>query len=204
MSPSTREGPHRSSPRIHTSRNGYRVVEIPAGPARPIRADDFLPYIGDFGSFLRGRGKHDRPDVVHAQFWTSGLAAALATRASRVSVVQTFHTLTEDAIHPNMPALSGSSAETPSGSSRRARRSLVRRGIPRKRISVIPSGVDVSWFSPDGCCLQRTGLHRMVCAGQLVRSKGFDVAIAALARLPDTELLVAGEQIPKDPEAARL
>jgi glycosyltransferase involved in cell wall biosynthesis len=44
----------------------------------------------------------------------------------------------------------------------------------------------------------------MVCAGQLVRSKGFDVAIAALARLPDTELLVAGEQIPKDPEAARL
>jgi hypothetical protein len=85
MSTSTREGPHRSSPRIHTSRNGYRVVEIPAGPARPIRADDFLPYIGDFGSFLRERGKHDRPDVVHAQFWTSGLAAALATRASRVS-----------------------------------------------------------------------------------------------------------------------
>src|SRR5690606_23925428 len=70
---------------------------------------------------------------------------------------------------------------------------LERMGVPRSRASVVPCGVDLSLFTPDGEVADRAdGMRRLVSVGRLVQRKGFDTAIRALPLLPDTELLIAG------------
>ena len=76
-----------------TMPGGYRVVHVPAGPAHHVPKDELLPYMGEFTRFLRERWELDRPDVVHAHFWMSGLAALMAARPVEIPVVQTFHAL---------------------------------------------------------------------------------------------------------------
>lgn len=77
-------------------------------------------------------------------------------------------------------------------------------GMPAGRISVIPNGIDSARFQPDAEA--RAGARRrlgiaadaplLVATGRLEREKGFDTAIAALARLrdhwPELRLLIAG------------
>src|ERR1700722_17383402 len=75
------------------SAGGVRFEYVPAGPAAALPEDKLLPQLGAFSDALAQRWQQNPPDVVHAHFWTSGLAALAATRSSRVPVVQTFHTL---------------------------------------------------------------------------------------------------------------
>jgi glycosyltransferase involved in cell wall biosynthesis len=81
-------------------------------------------------------------------------------------------------------------------------------GVPRSRISVVPCGVDLDRFTPDGPSAPKGLPHRLVSVGRLVPRKGFSTAIAALRWLPDTELVIAGGPTPgrlaADPEAERL
>jgi glycosyltransferase involved in cell wall biosynthesis len=86
---------------------------------------------------------------------------------------------------------------------------LARLGAPRRRTTVVPCGVDTAAFAPEGPVFPRGGRTRLVVLGRLVRRKGVDEVIAALRRLPDVELLVAGgpdtpEALDRDPDAARL
>jgi glycosyltransferase involved in cell wall biosynthesis len=52
--------------------------------------------------------------------------------------------------------------------------------------------VDLDRFDPDGPATGRGARHRLLSVGRLVPRKGFDVAIAALRGLQDTELVIAG------------
>src|SRR6185295_8769035 len=86
---------------------------------------------------------------------------------------------------------------------------LVRLGAARARLTVVPCGVDLTLFRPDGPCEPRTpGRRRLVSVGRLVQRKGVGNVIQALAQLPDTELVVAGgpprDELGGDPEADRL
>jgi glycosyltransferase involved in cell wall biosynthesis len=59
-------------------------------------------------------------------------------------------------------------------------------------LSVLTGGVDVERFSPVGPAVARTDLHRLLClAPNPLPCNGFDIAIRALARVPDAELIVA-------------
>src|SRR5690606_17132834 len=70
------------------------VVHVPVGPPQAIPKDDLFPLMDDFGSWVeQDWTRHGAPDIVHAHFWMSGLAALRATRHNRVPVVQTFHAL---------------------------------------------------------------------------------------------------------------
>src|SRR5215472_18755247 len=51
------------------------------------------PHIAALASQLADRWSCDPPDVIHAHFWTSGLAALAGARDVDIPVVQTFHTL---------------------------------------------------------------------------------------------------------------
>ncbi len=73
--------------------SGVTVEHVPAGPPRPLPKDDLLAYMPGFAAWLAERWQASRPDVVHAHFWMSGLAAVTAARRCPVPVVQTFHAL---------------------------------------------------------------------------------------------------------------
>src|SRR5260370_32009114 len=79
--------------------DGVRVEHINAGPvpqAAPAAEQDdadLLERVPAFSGPLRSIWHRERPDVVHALRWTSGLAALAAARDLRLPVVQEFSSL---------------------------------------------------------------------------------------------------------------
>ena len=67
----------RELPDVVECGNGAQVVHVPAGPAGPLARDELLPHMGEFGRWLASEWSRGawQPDVVHAHFWMSGLAA---------------------------------------------------------------------------------------------------------------------------------
>ncbi|GGM08167.1 glycosyltransferase [Nakamurella endophytica] len=199
---------------------GYRVVHVDAGPAEPLGKDDLAVFMPQFGRELRRSWlRTGLPDVVHAHFWMSGVAALDAVRGTAVPVVQTFHALgTVKRRHQGDADTSPAdrvTTETRVG--RRVQRvvatcsdevaELDRMGVPADRVRVVPCGVDVEHFTPrpaaDGTGPAATDRidpvgsrgrprYRLLSVGRLVGRKGVDTVIEALPALPDVELVVAG------------
>lgn len=72
---------------------GVTVEHVPAGPATRLPESGLLPYLSDFSAGLQERWDRERPDVIHAHSWTSGLAAIAGAERLGVPVTQTFHSL---------------------------------------------------------------------------------------------------------------
>ncbi|MEU4341978.1 glycosyltransferase [Nocardia sp. NPDC023852] len=195
---------------------GYRVVHVPAGPPKPLGKDRILPYLGEFGTFLQRHWIVEKPDIVHAHFWMSGLAAELAARAHNIPVVLTFHALgtvkrryqglvdTSPRSRVRFERLIAARAAHILATSADEIVELGRMGVPRIRTSIVPCGVDLSMFTPEGSTVERDHRHRLLAVGRLVPRKGFDTSIKALQELPDTELVIAGGPADDDSEPRRL
>ena len=199
---------------------GVTVVHVPAGPPTQLAKDELLPHMAAFGEYLAASWATSPPDLVHAHFWMSGLAAVAGARGRNVPVVQTFHALgaVKRRYQGGQDTSPPERIERERQLGRRVHRTiatcsdevfeLVRLGVPRDRISVVPCGVDLGRFSSAGPVARRGGRPRLVAVGRLVPRKGFDTAIAALRGLPAAELLIAGgppaNRLNADPEAARL
>jgi phosphoheptose isomerase len=81
-------------PEVVRWENGVRIIHVPAGPAQHIPKEQLLPYMADFTAFLVKWCKRRRPyDLIHANFWTSGLVAADVKAATGIPFVVTFHAL---------------------------------------------------------------------------------------------------------------
>ena len=200
--------------------DGVVVEHLDAGPATWVPRDQLLPLVGQLGSELATRIAADPPDLVHAHFWMSGLAALSATRDVHVPVVQTFHALgvtkrrfqgradTSPPVRIRMERALARAVDRVVATSTDEVAELVRLGATRKRITVVPSGVDVDQFTPDGPVAERGDRPRVLCIGRLVPRKGFDTVIRALVGVPDAELVIAGgpaaAELADDPEATRL
>ncbi|MGQ0574835.1 MAG: glycosyltransferase [Pseudonocardia sp.] len=203
-------------PPVVTMRNGVRVHHLDAGPARPVPSDELVPHLPAMAATLRAAWLRRRPGVVHAHFWTSGLVALGAARDLDVPVVQTFHALgsvqrrhhgRDDAGPPGRVAAEryvGRQADRVVATCSDEVVELIRLGVPRRRIGLVPCGVSTDVFTPSGPILPRSPRRRLVTVGRLARRKGVDETIAALAGVPDAELLVAGGTGPGDPDVARL
>lgn len=204
---------------------GVHVVHVDAGPARHVPKDELLPWMPAFAAWLqRAWARPDRrPEVVHAHFWMSGLAALEAGRALGVPVVQTFHALgsvkrRHQGDHDTSPvdrvALEAGlvrDVDLVVATCRDEVAELDALAVARRRPAVVPCGVDVEHFEPDGEVEPRAAgspRFRLVSVGRLVERKGVETAVRALAVLPDVELVVAGGPPPRelhlDPEAVRL
>ena len=85
---------------------------------------------------------------------------------------------------------------------------LVRIGADLRRVAVVPCGVDLELFRPDGPATPRGRQGRLLVVSRLVERKGIGNVITAMARLPQAELVVAGgppaAELGADPEARRL
>ena len=200
--------------------DGVLVEHLDAGPAAPVPRDELLPFVGQLGSELAARFAADPPDLVHAHFWMSGLAALSATRDLDVPVVQTFHALgvtkrrfqgrhdTSPPVRIRMERALARDVDRIVATCTDEVGELIRLGAARNRITVVPSGVDVDQFSPDGPVAERGDRPRVLCIGRLVPRKGFDTVIRALVGVPEAELIIAGgpaaDELAGDPEAARL
>lgn len=199
---------------------GVRVEHVAAGPATELPKDELLPHMGELADRLAEAWRAERPDVVHAHFWMSGLASLDAARVE-VPVVQTFHALgvvkrryqgARDTSPPNRLELERRilrEVDRVIATSSDEVCELARMGGERDRIAVVPCGVDLDRFRPDGPAEERrSGRRRLVYVGRMVERKGVEDIIRALVELPDAELVAAGGPPPgdlgDDPEMRRL
>ncbi|MEU1754488.1 glycosyltransferase [Micromonospora matsumotoense] len=203
--------------------DGYEVVHVPAGPAEPVAKDALLPHMKEFSHWLTGRwrGGDWTPEVVHAHFWMSGLAALTAGRQTGVPVVQTYHALGTvkrryQGVQDTSPARRigyerelGRAVDRVVAQCRDEVGELVRLGVPRSRMTVVPSGVNLDTFAPLGPAVEREpDRPRVLTVGRLVERKGFQTVIRAMALVPDAECVVVGGPpaglLETDPYARRL
>jgi D-inositol-3-phosphate glycosyltransferase len=200
--------------------DGVVVEHVDAGPPGPIPKDELLPYMGIFALRLAQALRRRRPDLIHSHFWMSGLAAAAAGRALGVPVVHTFHALgavkrrhqgAADTSPPVRCAVEAGLLQRTAGVIATCRdevAELQALGADARRVAVVPCGVDLERFRPDGPRRPRAHRARVVAVTRLVERKGIADLIEAVARLPGVELLVAGgpacEGLVDDAEACRL
>ena len=207
--------------------SGVEVVHVTAGPADHVSKDELLPFVPALADGLERAWLDDRPDVVHAHFWMSGLAALDAARRRSVRdaggglpvpVVQTFHALghvkrrhqghldTSPAERATLEPWVGRSVDTVIATCSDEVFELRGIGVDADRIDVAPCGVDARLFTPEGPQEARRRPVRLATVGRLVTRKGHGNAISALARVVaaghDAELLVVGgprrEDLPAD------
>jgi D-inositol-3-phosphate glycosyltransferase len=198
---------------------GVLVMHVPAGPAEPLPPDLLLSHMGDFAQWLRTAWTRDdwRPEVAHAHFWTSGLAAVTAARQVGIPVVQSFHELGEltrtgagqGPSRSGYERALGRAVDRVVAQSQEEVRGLVRIGVPRARLTLVPAGVDSDHFTPDGPAVDRDpDRPRILSVGRLVERKGFGDVIQAMRFVPGAECVVVGgpppDQLAADPQAAKL
>jgi D-inositol-3-phosphate glycosyltransferase len=201
---------------------GVTVRHVPAGPPRVLPKDELLRYMPAFADWLAARWREEPPDVAHAHFWMSGIAAIRAAARSPVPVVQTFHALGSvkqrwqaeaDTSPPQRLGVEATVAQRATAIIATCTdevSELAGYGARPETLYVVPCGVDGDRFRPEPQA-QAAATHspaRVLTVGRLVRRKGNDTVIAAIAGMPGTELLIAGGpepgQLHGDPEVARL
>jgi D-inositol-3-phosphate glycosyltransferase len=187
--------------------DGVRITHINAGPA-PADGDrgdaSLLERVPAFSGPLRSSWERERPDVVHALRWTSGLAALAAARDLDIPVVQEFSSLgvTErrDRVRADgaaaarirlEPAIGRSAAAVVATHSAEAS-DLASLGVHRSSIRVVPWGVDTDTFTPEGPVARRNGRPRLLTAADLNERAPLETLLRALTRVPDAELFVVG------------
>ena len=174
------------------------------GQAAGVDESDLLAGVPAFSRPLHERWIQDRPDVVHALRWTSGLAALAAARDLRIPVVQSFdslgvaerrhHVLPRDAGTERIrlePAIGRSASAVLAGSSDEES-DLTRLGIPRRSIRVVPCGVDTDEFTPEGPVAERATRPRLVTVADLSEHDALATLLRAMAKVPSADLVVAG------------
>jgi D-inositol-3-phosphate glycosyltransferase len=182
------------------------VVHVPAGPPTALPKDELLPHMGTFAEWMAADWRDEwMPDVAHAHFWMSGLAAVTAGRACAVPVVQTYHALgtvkrrhqgAADTSPPRRIAYErelGRAVDRVVVQCQDEITELVRMGVPRGQMMLVPSGVNTDRFGPIGPAVPRNRAHvRILTVARLVERKGVEDLIRAMPAVPAAELVVVG------------
>jgi D-inositol-3-phosphate glycosyltransferase len=185
------------------------ALQDTAGPR-----DKPLSNIAAFAGDLADRWSADPPDVIHAHFWTSGVAALAGSRGRGIPVVQTFSTLGADArpdrVLASLSATARVRLERAIGRSAGAvlahtpneRAALARLGVPQQLVRVVPSGVDTTRFSPPEPPGERGARPRLLLVSPPDDPDGPATALRALAEVTGADLVIVGD--PGDGALTRL
>ncbi len=183
---------------------GVQIELIGPGDKHASDESQLLAQVPAFSQPLHERWRHERPDVVHALRWTSGLASLAAARDLRIPVVQSFDSLgVAERRHHVLPVSVGTerirlepaigrSVNAVVAGSSDEESDLTRLGVPRRSIKVVPCGVDTDEFNPEGPVADRTGRPRLVTVADLQEHDALATLLQALSKVPGAELVVAG------------
>lgn len=196
---------------------GVSVRHITAGPAERLAKSAIDSHIDEFRTSMSRLGPYD---LVHSHHWMSGMAALPLAREWGVPHVQSYHSV---AARPGDYLSEGEPPESPGRvageallatesdlviaiSAAEARTVVARCGADPNRVMIVPPGVDAQLFRPRAIDEPKwTWPHErgpacsrgyILFAGRLQPLKGPDLAIAALALVPEElrpHLVVAGE-----------
>ncbi|MGB3327822.1 MAG: glycosyltransferase [Thermomicrobiales bacterium] len=211
-----RADPH--TPEVVTVTPGVNVIHITAGPPDDLSKNDLYPYIQEFASeaALYSLRAQVRYDLIHANYWLSGLAAEHLKRYWHIPSLLMFHTTA------HMKNAVAATADRETALRLESERALVHQadglvaGNPDERddlaamlgatapdsICMIPPGVDLSRFCPGDRAAERAALgldadaHLVLAVGRVDPIKGVDTLLEAfhdLARRdPSAHLVLAG------------
>jgi phosphoheptose isomerase len=215
----------RAQPAVVQWTSHVRVFHVTAGPQRRIPKEELLPHMGAFAEQMLRHCQRDSYDLVHANFWMSGLVAAELKKMLGIPFVITFHALgrvrrlhqgaadgfpeerleIEDQIVREADQIV---AECPQDEE-----DLIRLyNADPARIAIVPCGFDRTEFWPLSKPLARVALGLaaddkvILQLGRMVPRKGVDNVIRSLARLRDDRdlsvrlLVVGGESENPDPK----
>jgi D-inositol-3-phosphate glycosyltransferase len=205
---------------------GVRLIHVPAGAALPMRKEDLLPLMAEFTAYVLAFCQRQQPtyDLIHANFWMSGLVAAEVKRQLGIPFVMTYHALgrvrrfyqgkadefpderfaIEERIAAEADAIV---AECPQDE---ADLCQLCHADPAK-ITIIPCGFNPTEFEPLSKPLARIALglpaeeRLLLQLGRMVPRKGVDTVIRSLAQLKQTHqttvrlLIVGGDLTDPDP-----
>jgi glycosyltransferase involved in cell wall biosynthesis len=212
-----------------------RVIHVPAGPAHHVPKEQMLPYVPAFARYVTrfARRQPEPYDIVHANFFMSGMVAQHLRQVLGIPFVITFHALGQ------VRRLAQGAADAFPAARVRIESMLMRQadriiaecaqdrhdmellyGAVPERIAVAPCGFDPEelWPMPMDEARAHLGLAPgkfvVLQLGRMVPRKGVDTVIQGTALLRqehgvDAELLVVGgdftERQGRDrPELARL
>jgi D-inositol-3-phosphate glycosyltransferase len=195
---------------------GVRVIHVPAGPPVYVRKEEILPLMPEFAAFVQRFAANEGYDLVHANFFMSGLVASQLKHALGLPFVVTFHALglvrrlhqgAADEFPPRRIAIEREvmrDADAIIAECPEDREHLVSLydADPRK-VAVIPCGFATEEFWPiaPGFARRALGLPAdvplLLCVGRLVPRKGVDNVIRGLGVLVHrlgvpAQLLVVG------------
>lgn len=215
-----------SLPEIYEWKKGIRVIHVPAGPAAFVRKEELLDHMPAFTAYMIDFfERQSQPyDLMHANFWMSGLVAADIKALLAIPFVITFHALDQvrrqfqgtqdefplqrfDIEQRVAQEADGIVAECPQD-----RQDLIHfyKADPNK-ITEIPCGFDPEELAPIDKvrARRRLGIPEqdwvVLQLGRMVPRKGVDIAIRGFARMVHESnvaarlLVVGGESKEPDP-----
>jgi glycosyltransferase involved in cell wall biosynthesis len=219
-------------PPVSDLRPGARVIQIDAGPPSFVPKERLLDYMPAFARVSTELLRHSVPyDLVHANFFMSGVVARRLKATLGLPYVMTFHALglvrrehqrEADAFPPERTEIErqlAADADHIIAECPQDRSDLLRLyGADGSRMSIVPCGFDSEEFRPMSRARARAELGLdpnefiVLQLGRLVPRKGVDNVIRSLAHLPPDVparvLVVGGESREPDeamtPEIGRL
>lgn len=197
---------------------GVRVINVPAGPARHVPKEQMLPHMDAFARFVTRFARHQAVpyDIVHANFFMSGIVAQHLRQALGIPFVITFHALGQvrRLAQGALDAFPPARVRIETALMRQAGRVIAECAQDRQdmehlygadpaRIAVAPCGFDPAelWPVERDAARSLLGLDparfTMLQLGRMVPRKGVDTVIEATALLRnrhaiDAQLLVVG------------
>ncbi|MBZ2208444.1 glycosyltransferase [Massilia sp. R798] len=198
--------------------DNIRVIHVPAGPAHYVPKEQMLPYMEAFARFVTrfARRQAQLYDIVHANFFMSGMVAQRLKETLGIPFVITFHALghvrriaqgaadTFPSLRLHIEVELMRSADRIIAECPQDKLDMERLyGAPSDRIEIAPCGFDPQelWPVPEKIARARLGLALekfiVLQLGRMVPRKGVDTVIQGVALLRrrhgvDAELLVVG------------
>ncbi len=189
-------------PRVVRWTDGVRIIHVPAGPAVAIRKENLLGYMNEFTEFVVRACRRRSYDLLHANFFMSGLVAAEVKAALGTPFVVTFHALGRvrklhqaeaDGFPENRLPIEDriiAEADRIIAECPQDEEDLIRLyDADPEKITIVPCGFDPCEFWPVEKMAARDSLgldpHERIILqlGRMVPRKGVETAIRGLGRL---------------------